>query len=322
MIDLICKINGTCVNQLVYENPDLKSDIENIIPALVDWNIVEYTAVADWISSQSNYRTLNFLSDYIPTYALLGTYKRLRDSRVIIFGCGGVGSLVADGLASIGVRDLVLCDPDEVKAHNLNRGIFTRKDLDVRKVDALGNRFEDLYPEVRVVKVPELFETEAAVTELLAGWKNIDLVINSADFPNVDTTSKLIFPPCMNLRIPHIVSGGYNLHLSLIGPTIIPFETPCFKCIEVGLERLQTEDFSHLRKLKRPKRNIGNLAPLANIAASYTVNEALKTLLRGKYIYPTMVGKRGEFNYLTGKANYTTFNKVTDCAWCSASDQV
>lgn len=317
LIHLVTQLNGTSIADLVKEHPDIGSEIAHLFTALVEWCIVEYQSVSKTIFDSTHYRTLNFLSDFIPSYALLSEQRRFRNSKVILIGCGGVGSLLADGIAAIGVGELTLWDPDDVKNNNLNRGLFTRQDVGKSKVRVLADRFEKLYPDLKVTTVTELLEQETQISRHFGQLGSTDLVINAADYPNVDVTSKLIFPTCMNLKIPHIVAGGYNLHLSLIGPTIIPFETPCYKCIEMGLEQLQNEDFSHLRKLVRPKRNIGNLAPLAGISVSFTLNETIRTLLRGSFLYPFMSGKRGEFNYLSNQVNYTTFERQANCSWCS-----
>jgi len=262
LIDLVIQLNGSSIDDLVEENSDIGSEIAHLLTALVEWCIVEYQSISKAISSSNHYRTLNFLSDFIPTYALFSEQRRLRNSKVVLIGCGGVGSLLADGIAAMGVEEIILWDPDDVKNNNLNRGLFTREDLGRPKVKVLADRFSKLYPDLKVTTVTELLEQEVQISQHFGQLSTTDLVINAADYPNVDTTSKLIFPTCMNLKIPHIVAGGYNLHLSLIGPTIIPFETPCYKCIELGLDQLQNEDFSHLRKLVRPKRNIGNLGRL------------------------------------------------------------
>ena len=317
LIHLVTQLNGTSIADLVKEHPDIGSEIAHLFTALVEWCIVEYQSVSKTIFDSTHYRTLNFLSDFIPSYALLSEQRRFRNSKVILIGCGGVGSLLADGIAAIGVGELTLWDPDDVKNNNLNRGLFTRQDVGKSKVRVLADRFEKLYPDLKVTTVTELLEQETQISRHFGQLGSTDLVINAADYPNVDVTSKLIFPTCMNLKIPHIVAGGYNLHLSLIGPTIIPFETPCYKCIEMGLEQLQNEDFSHLRKLVRPKRNIGNLAPLAGISVSFTLNETIRTLLRGSFLYPYMSGRRGEFNYLNNQVNYTTFERQANCSWCS-----
>ena len=127
----------------------------------------------------------------------------------------------------------------------------------------------------------------------------------------------MLFRSCMNKRIPHIVAGGYNLHLSLIGPTIIPNVSACFECISIGLKEQQTEDFSTMRKLHKTNRNIGNISPLAGISASFTVNEALRVLCKTKRISPVMLNKRGEFNFWTSQLHFSEYSRQKSCEWCN-----
>ncbi len=180
----------------------------------------------------------------------------------------------------------------------------------------MHNKIESFGGKHQVVEIKKMIESSDNVFEIFKNHVGIDLVINASDHPNVDTTSEIIFKPCMDEEIPHIISGGYNLHLSLIGPTIIPNETACFKCIEKGLEDQQEDDFSNIRKLHRKKRNIGNISPLSGISASFTINESLRVLAKSERISPIMTNKRGEFNFLTSKVAFSGYEKRSDCTWC------
>ncbi len=62
-------------------------------------------------------------SRFSRTESLLGSdaMERLKNSRVAVFGIGGVGSYIAEGLARCGVGQLDLIDSDEVDITNLNR---------------------------------------------------------------------------------------------------------------------------------------------------------------------------------------------------------
>ena len=59
----------------------------------------------------------------------------LRESRVAVIGLGGVGSLVAEYLARLGVGNLILIDPDEIEGSNLSRVVgATRADVEARRL--------------------------------------------------------------------------------------------------------------------------------------------------------------------------------------------
>jgi molybdopterin/thiamine biosynthesis adenylyltransferase len=188
-----------------------------------------------------------------------------------------------------------------------------------KKILLLKEMLEKINADIGVSCVDSLISCEKDVHELLDFSDNhIDLVVNCSDYPNVDTTSEFISKACMKRKIPHIIAGGYNLHLSLIGPTIIPGKTACFHCIQSGLAKEVPIDFTKTRKLYREKRNIGNLSPLAGISASFVAFESLRVLVASTKMAPYMTNKRGEFNFLTSKLNFSEYPKLTDCEWCGS----
>ena len=62
---------------------------------------------------------------------------RIQALKVEIIGCGSVGSFTALGLIKMGVRRLVVSDPDEVLPHNLPNQVFDLRHLDMKKVTAM-----------------------------------------------------------------------------------------------------------------------------------------------------------------------------------------
>ena len=63
------------------------------------------------------------LSQFSRTELLIGKegLEKLKNAKVAIFGIGGVGSFVAEGLARAGVGNLVLIDNDDICLTNINR---------------------------------------------------------------------------------------------------------------------------------------------------------------------------------------------------------
>ena len=77
--------------------------------------------------------------------------EQLAQSRVAVFGIGGVGGYAVEALARSGVGALDLIDNDEVSLTNLNRQLIaTRKTLGRPKVDVARERILDINPECRV----------------------------------------------------------------------------------------------------------------------------------------------------------------------------
>lgn len=96
---------------------------------------------------------------FIRTELLLGSegVEKLKQSKVAIFGVGGVGGYVAEALARSGVGSFVLVDKDVVSQSNINRQIIaTTKTIGMSKTQAMRERILDINPEAQV-EVRECF---------------------------------------------------------------------------------------------------------------------------------------------------------------------
>lgn len=93
------------------------------------------------------------LNQFSRTELLIGQegMNRLRNSRVAVFGIGGVGGYTVEALARSGVGTLDLIDNDQVCLTNLNRQIIaTMKTLGMDKVDVARERILDINPDAKV----------------------------------------------------------------------------------------------------------------------------------------------------------------------------
>lgn len=91
------------------------------------------------------------LNQFSRTELLLGkeAMEKLKNSKVAIFGIGGVGGYTAEALVRSGVGTLDLIDDDKVCLTNINRQIFaTRKTVGKYKVDVAEERLHDINPDV------------------------------------------------------------------------------------------------------------------------------------------------------------------------------
>jgi len=84
--------------------------------------------------------------------------ERLNNSKVAIFGIGGVGSYVVEGLARAGIRNFILVDNDEVCLSNLNRQIIaTHKTIGKPKVEVTKERILEINPNANIEIYQEFF---------------------------------------------------------------------------------------------------------------------------------------------------------------------
>ena len=104
--------------------------------------------------------------------------EKLHNKKVAIFGIGGVGSFVLEGLVRAGVGNFVLIDKDEVDITNINRQIIaTHATIGKPKVQVAKERIIEINPNAKVEIYQEFFmpETEGILD------KSIDYIIDCVD---------------------------------------------------------------------------------------------------------------------------------------------
>jgi len=136
---------------------------------------------------------------------LIGTesLEKLKQSRVAVFGIGGVGTFAVEALARTGVGSFVLVDDDCVCLTNINRQIHaTRKTVGKPKVEVMKERILSINPKAEVITHQKFYSSESA-EELLA--PDYDYVIDA-----IDTISAKIdmVVRCKAAGIPIISSMG------------------------------------------------------------------------------------------------------------------
>ena len=93
------------------------------------------------------------LNQFSRTQLLYGeeAIKKLSDSRVAVFGIGGVGGYVCEALVRSGVGHFDLVDDDKVCLTNLNRQILaTRKTVGKYKAEVMAERMKEINPDVDI----------------------------------------------------------------------------------------------------------------------------------------------------------------------------
>jgi len=113
------------------------------------------------------------------TELLIGKDKlgKLKDSRVAVFGIGGVGGYVVEALSRCGIGAIDLIDNDKVCPSNLNRQIIAlRSTIGEYKVDAAEKRILDINPDIKITKY-KIFYTPDTKFD----FKKYDYIIDAID---------------------------------------------------------------------------------------------------------------------------------------------
>lgn len=132
------------------------------------------------------------------TQLLIGkeSIEKLNNAKVAIFGLGGVGSFVTEGLARAGIGNFLLVDNDKVSITNLNRQIIAlHSTIGKSKVEIAKKRILDINPNANVEIFEEFFMPDSK--EILD--KSITYVVDAIDTVTakielVERTNKLNIP--------------------------------------------------------------------------------------------------------------------------------
>ncbi len=104
------------------------------------------------------------INQFSRTELLIGkeAIEKLQNAKVAIFGIGGVGSYVVEGLARVGIGKFILVDNDEVTITNINRQIIaTTKTIGLPKVEVAKSRILEINPDAKVEIHQEFFMPES-----------------------------------------------------------------------------------------------------------------------------------------------------------------
>lgn len=229
----------------------------------------------DRLDNQRHLKQILFIDELTNSWhETIKLQNRLENSIVSVFGVGGIGTWVINGLSQIGIRNIRITDPDKVSESNLNRQLFfNMSDIGKYKVDVI----KDKLPDSNIFAYKKIVSLNEDLEELVNGS---NFLVNCADSPSIVETTKIIDKYSKKYNIPYCVSGGYNMHLGMVGPIIVPGKTGSF------------DDFINYQKINNPLKNFekikdieqsGNLGPIAGTVANIQVMEIFKFLIgKGK----------------------------------------
>lgn len=121
------------------------------------------------------------LNQFSRTELLLGreAMERLQNSRVAVFGIGGVGGYTVEALVRSGVGTIDIIDDDKVCLTNINRQIYaTRKTVGKYKVDVAEERCLEINPDVTINKHRTFYSPE---TSAEFDFSEYDYVVDAID---------------------------------------------------------------------------------------------------------------------------------------------
>ena len=118
--------------------------------------------------------------------------EKLNNSRVIVFGVGGVGSYTVEALARAGVGHITMVDFDEISESNINRQLHSlRSTIGKSKIEVMKDRILDINPECEVELVKKLVTDD--IDEILGDFEKVEILEESKDLDNNKKNCKYDF---------------------------------------------------------------------------------------------------------------------------------
>ena len=195
--------------------------------------------------------------------------NKLKNSNVIVFGVGGVGSFAAEAIARAGVGNLTIVDFDDVDITNINRQLpALHSTVGKYKVEVMKDRILDINPDINIKAIREVYNKDTSESILC---ENYDCVVDAIDM----VTSKIhLIETCKNKGLEIISSMGMGNKLD---PTKIEV-TDIHKTTICPLARVMRKELKD-RKIKKLKVVYSTEQP----------KELKKKILNGKKVTPGSV---------------------------------
>lgn len=227
--------------------------------------------------------------------------RRIGAGRVLLCGCGALGSAIADGLVRAGLGFLRLVDRDFVELSNLQRQVlYDEQDIAeaLPKAIAASRKLARINSGVAL----DPLVTDIDHTNMLALTDGVDLILDGMD--NFETRF-LINDAALERRIPWIYGGCVGSHGQVL--PIFPGETACLRCLigELpGPGMTETCDTA------------GVIGPAVNVVAALQVVLALKVLAGRRELVEPVLSVVDVWDGTLRKMNVASLRERSDCIAC------
>jgi len=230
---------------------------------------------------------------FIRTELLLGKegIEKLKNSKVAVFGIGGVGSFACEALVRSGLGKIILVDYDIIDISNINRQIHaTSKTVGLPKVLVMKERLLDINPELNIEVYQEKYNDETREKLISTDY---DYVIDAIDM----VSSKIdLIVTCKEKNIPIISSMGagnkLNPAMLEVGDIYSTHTCPLAKVMRRELKRRNIKDLKVVWSKEKPRKvNLekegvrkaipGSVSFVPSVAGLILASEVIKDIVFG-----------------------------------------
>lgn len=148
--------------------------------------------------------------------------KYLREAKILVVGCGGLGCPVVMYLATCGILNIGIVDHDKIEIHNLQRQVlFKESDINKFKVEVTERNIKEMNSLVNVVA----YCTRIDETNVLEILEKYDIIVDCTD--NIETRYCLS-DSCKILKKDFMCASVLRWEGHLY---VLPYEGPCYRCL-------------------------------------------------------------------------------------------
>jgi sulfur-carrier protein adenylyltransferase/sulfurtransferase len=228
--------------------------------------------------------------------------EKIKESKILIVGAGGLGSPAALYLAGVGVGTIGIADFDKVEENNLQRQIIhSTKDIGKEKTESAKNSINNINSNVKVVLYNEKLDSKNAL-EII---KKYDVVIDGSD--NLPT-KYLVNDACVLLKKPNVYGSIFRFegHASVFNYE----QSPCYRCLFPNPPPKDSVPSC---------AEVGVLGVLPGVIGTIQATEALKIILG---VGETLSGRFLVYDALSMNFKELKLSKNKNCPICGESPRI
>jgi molybdopterin/thiamine biosynthesis adenylyltransferase len=190
--------------------------------------------------------------------------KKIKNSKVLIIGMGGLGCPLLTYLAAAGVTNIGVVDNDKVELSNLNRQIlFNLFDINKYKVTQAKSKLSKIYDKIKI----KIFKEKLLKKNIKKIFKNYDIICDGTD--NFETRYLINDESKKSKKI--LISAAISKFDGQLFKFNFKKKGPCLRCFMPSKPDEENNCGSE-----------GIFAPVAGILGSLQASEVLKTILELK----------------------------------------
>lgn len=200
----------------------------------------------------------------LPQIGIEGQQK-IAQSKVLLFGAGGLGSPIAMYLAASGVGEITIVDPDTVELSNLQRQILHgMDDLDKDKVVSAKQTLTDLNPQIKLHTIKDVLQGNQLEEQIMRA----DVVVDATD--NFQSRFA-INAACVKTKTA-LVSGAAIRFEGQVSVFDMRTDSACYQCLFPDSGSSQSE-------LAETCAETGILGSVTGLIGSIQATEVIKLLV-------------------------------------------